>query len=157
MCCLVLFPCLLLLSSPPKRVHNPLPFPPSPPNIFTIRSSTNLLLLIPIPVLHRSLLLLSRFTLQPHAESPVCPMFAAGPELPVPVDVVEMSTKRGAVECGIEGGAAGHVRWVGSEIGGLGGLVRIEGLVGGLGRGAGGRGREMREGGVEVGVGVYGL
>lgn len=49
------------------------------------------------------------------------------------------------------------MRWVGGEIGGLGRLVRIESLMGGLGGGVGSRGREVREGGVEVGVGVYGL
>lgn len=58
-------------------------------------------------------------------------MLRARPQLPIPVDVIEVAAETAAVESTVEGGTTGHCGWVDGCVGGRGCLVRVEGCVGG--------------------------
>lgn len=94
----------------PKCPHDPLPLAPHPPHILTIRPALQLLLLLPIPLLHHALLDIPWViaVLDTHAEPEIVPVLAARPQLAIAVDVVEVAAKTRAVEGRVEGGAAGH-------------------------------------------------
>lgn len=99
------FHSLRLLLGEPKRSFNSFVGASPRPDILAVSFLLHVCFLLPISVSYRIGTSFLGGAGKGHAEAPICPMLTAGAQGAVTVDVVEVTAKGRAVECGIEGGA----------------------------------------------------